>query len=143
MRCRRVWAGWAAVVLVLVAAVPAAATRVDGTDGDDVLVGTRDADLIVGRAGDDLVYARAGDDEVRVGRETTSCIWAPGTTACGPPAVAATSCTEHAAQTSSRFGGDRIRRSPVPEKIKSGVPHRDRAQSGWAGAATGRRRGVE
>ena len=134
MRCRRVWAGCAAVVLVLVAAGPAAATRVDGTDGDDVLVGTRDADVIVGWAGDDLVYARAGDDEVRGGPGDDDLHLGPGHDRVWSPTPA---------QTSSRFAGDRIRRSPVPEKIKSGVPHRDRAPSGWAGAATRRRRGVE
>jgi Ca2+-binding RTX toxin-like protein len=61
---RRVLTGCAALGLALVAAVPAGAMLVVGTDGDDVLTGTRGSDRINALAGNDVVYARAGDDTV-------------------------------------------------------------------------------
>lgn len=40
---------------------------INGTDGDDILIGTPDADTIFARDGNDTVFAQAGDDFVRGG----------------------------------------------------------------------------
>ncbi len=46
------------------AAEPAAVGPIEGTGGNDVLVGTRQADIILGGGGDDFIDAGAGDDRI-------------------------------------------------------------------------------
>jgi uncharacterized delta-60 repeat protein len=40
---------------------------IDGTPGDDVLLGTNDSDVICGRGGNDVIFGRRGDDLLRGG----------------------------------------------------------------------------
>ena len=53
-----------------VAAVPAAAAptcTIEGTPGDDTLIGGAGPDVICGYGGDDIIYAGAGDDVIEAG----------------------------------------------------------------------------
>lgn len=56
-----------ALLLGVGLAAPAAASTIEGTDGDDVLVGTTAADTIRGHGGDDILRGRAGADVLRGG----------------------------------------------------------------------------
>ena len=76
---RRNRAGFTALVLVslsFVVAAPAVQARapIEGTSGNDVLVGTDRRDTIDAKAGADQVFARAGSDIVKAGkgRDTVS-----------------------------------------------------------------------
>jgi Ca2+-binding RTX toxin-like protein len=56
-----------AAALALSVAEPALGAVIDGTAGDDHLIGTSRADKIYGRGGDDVIRSRAGADFVRGG----------------------------------------------------------------------------
>ena len=67
---RRVRVGLvAAVTAAGVFAATAVAATIDGDDGPNRLVGTRDADVIQAFGGNDRVLALAGDDQVSSGRQ--------------------------------------------------------------------------
>lgn len=56
--------GWPVVARAADAFVARPDCTIDGTDGDDVLVGTGDRDVICGRQGDDVIKALDGNDLV-------------------------------------------------------------------------------
>lgn len=88
-------------------ALPASAATVDGTAGDDVLVGTHQGDRIHGFGGYDMIEARLGadrvsggpgDDVIHLGRNPSSRVPA-ATTGSGTPET--TSSSEALPSTSS------------------------------------------
>ena len=78
------WPAAIAAGLALAVAIPAVAAQgpPSGTDGPDVLVGTKRADTIRGRGGDDSLAGRGGDDLLAGGQGSDEIAGGPGTDRC-------------------------------------------------------------